>query len=105
MTLPNAKICPRCSKVVPAQCGVCDHCARLFRTPIEGTAVENRTIMFDHLSFPPAVVPRPAPRRPFLWLDWPLPAARLLMAWLLTSLQRLQPARRHKSPPPQKFTH
>ena len=45
------------------QWGVCDHCARLFRTPIEGTAADNRTMMFHHLPFPRPVAPAPRIRK------------------------------------------
>ncbi|MBV9850622.1 MAG: hypothetical protein JO250_13195 [Armatimonadetes bacterium] len=64
MSIPNAKICPRCGKVVPLSLGVCDHCARLFRTPFDEAVTENRTMMFYHLPFPPAAPPA---RRRALW--------------------------------------
>lgn len=67
MSNPNAKICPRCGKVVPLTQGHCDHCARLFRTPLSEEFRENRTIMFhsqDFLCLPP---PPPQPRKSALW--------------------------------------
>lgn len=78
MDIPNAKICPRCGKVVPLHLGVCDHCARLFRTPFEGTVTENRTMMFYHLPFPIPVPATPPPRPRFSALRWAADAGRIL---------------------------
>lgn len=64
----NAKICPRCGKVVPLSLGVCDHCARLFRTPLSEEFRENQTIMFHHQAFlPTAPVPIRSPRLASWW--------------------------------------
>ena len=86
MDVPNAKICPRCGKVVPLHLGVCDHCARLFRTPIEGKVADNRTMMLHHLPFPPPAPPAPpqCPPRPW-WASLalrlpPMPDFRRLLA-------------------------
>ena len=81
MDIPNAKICPRCGKVVPLHLGVCDHCARLFRTPIVGAAAENRTMMFHRLPLPTPAPPARPPRR---W--W---AARLRHLLTVPDVRRL----------------
>jgi ribosomal protein S27AE len=57
---PNAKTCPRCGSVVPAQQGVCATCGRLFRTPFAQTLPENRTMMFHDGAFSTAALPPPA---------------------------------------------
>ena len=66
MSTPNAKICPRCQHVVPAEQGVCGHCGRLFRTPLAQPQPfdANKTMMFYDAALPllPVPPPRPLPR-------------------------------------------
>ena len=73
MNVPNAKICPRCGKVVAVQDGVCGHCARLFRSSLQAPTDGNKTMMFYAEDLPALPVPPPPPA---LLLPTPPPRLR-----------------------------
>ena len=72
MNVPNAKICPRCGKVVAVQDGVCGHCARLFRSSLSAPTDGNKTMMFSAEDLPTLDAPPPPPA-----LLQPTPPTRL----------------------------
>ncbi len=91
---PNAKVCPRCGSVVPAQQGACGACGRLFRTPFAETPLENKTMMFYDGAFPAPALPPPAalPRvlRVRQWLQRMRTGARHLRVFFSAPLRRGQ---------------
>ena len=63
MNVPNAKVCPRCGKVVAVQDGVCGHCARIFRSSLHAPTDGNKTMMFYAEDLPVLEAPPPPPAR------------------------------------------